>query len=153
MPENIDLIRDEISGKLKRAGYKLTPQREISIAILIENQAKLLTAEEIFMGVKSVNPAIGLATVYRTLDLLDELSILNKKQFHDGLTRYELVISSNKVQPYYLVCSSCGKVQEVKGDIFSNVSSYIQDKYQFVVKVQDVTFHGICDDCQNSERV
>lgn len=153
MPENIDLIRDEISGKLKVAGYKLTPQREITVATLIENQAKLLTAEEIFMAAKSKNPSIGLATVYRTLDLLDELSIVNKKQFHDGLTRYELFISSNKVQPYYLVCSSCGKVQEVKGDMFSNVSSYIQDKYQFIVKVQDVTFHGVCDNCQKSERV
>lgn len=153
MPENIDLIRDEISGKLREAGYKLTPQREITVATLIENQAKLLTAEEIFMAAKSKNPSIGLATVYRTLDLLDELSIVNKKQFHDGLTRYELFISSNKVQPYYLVCSSCGEVQEVKGDMFSNVSSYIHDKYQFIVKVQDVTFHGVCDNCQKSERV
>ncbi len=153
MPEKTDLIREEISDKLKKAGYKLTPQREITVATLIENQATLLTAEEIFMAVKSKNPSIGLATVYRTLDLLDELSIVNKKQFHDGLTRYDVFISSNKIQPYYLVCSNCGKMQEIKGDMFSDVSSYIQTKHQFVVKVQDVTFHGVCDSCQNSERV
>lgn len=153
MPENLDLIHEEISDKLKKSGYKLTPQREVTVATLIENQAKLLTAEEIFMAVKSKNPSIGLATVYRTLDLLDELSIVNKKQFHDGLTRYDVFISSSKVQPYYLVCSNCGKMQEIKENMFSEISSYIQTKHKFIVKVQDVTFHGICDSCQNNERV
>lgn len=153
MPENTDLIRDEISAKLKQAGYKLTPQRAVTVAILIENQAKLLTAEEIFMAVKIKNPSIGLATVYRTLDLLDELSIVKKKQFHDGLTRYDLFISSNKIQPYYLVCSNCGDMQEIKEDMFKDISSYIQKKYQFDVKVQDVTFLGICMDCQKSELI
>ena len=84
MPENANLIREEISMKLKQAGYKLTPQREVTVATLIEHQTELLTAEEIFMAVKLKNNSIGLATVYRTLDLLDELKIVNKKQFHDG---------------------------------------------------------------------
>lgn len=153
MSENLEVIREKISEKLKEAGYKLTPQRAVTVATLLENQTKLLTAEEIFMAVKIKNPAIGLATVYRTLDLLDELSIVNKKQFHDGLTRYDVFISSNKIQPYYLVCSNCGKMQEIKGDMFSDISSYVQTKYQFIVKVHDVTFHGICDICQKGERL
>lgn len=153
MADNTDLIRDEISAKLKQAGYKVTPQRETTVATLIKHQNNLLTAEEIFIAVKNMNPSIGLATVYRTLDLLDELSIVNKKQFHDGLTRYELFHASSKVQPYYLVCSKCGKMQEVKIDLYADIPNYIQDMYHFSVSVQDVTFHGICEDCQKSERV
>lgn len=153
MSENANLICEEISMKLKQAGYKLTPQREITVATLIEHQTELLTAEEIFMAVKLKNNSIGLATVYRTLDLLDELKIVNKKHFHDGLTRYDLFQSSNKVQPYYLVCSDCGSVEEIRVDIFENVSNYIKDNHQFAVSIQDITFHGRCKMCQKSERV
>lgn len=153
MVENEELLRQEISQKLKESGYKLTPQRGVTVTTLIENRGKFLTAEEIFMMVKNKNPSIGLATVYRTLDLLDELEILNKKRFHDGLTRFDLYLSLNKIQPYYLICSNCKKINEIREDLFSHLSDQIKENYRFKVTIQDVTFHGLCEDCQRKERV
>lgn len=142
------MIYDEISNKLKVSGYKLTPQREVTVKTLIELREELLTPEEVFMAVKNRNSSIGLATVYRTLDLLDELNIIKKVQFHDGLTRYDLVPPSNSSPSCFLVCTNCGTVQEIKEEIFNTYQMQVQKKYEFQIKTQDITYHGICKECQ-----
>ncbi len=58
--------------------------------MLLENEKEHLSAEEIFFLVKKKSPEIGLATVYRTLEILTELKIVDKVSFNDGLARYDL---------------------------------------------------------------
>ncbi|WP_195904786.1 Fur family transcriptional regulator, partial [Enterococcus faecium] len=76
--------------QLHEAGFKLTPQREATLLVLLENEKEHLSAEEIFFLVKKKSPEIGLATVYRTLEILTELKIVDKVSFNDGLARYDL---------------------------------------------------------------
>lgn len=147
MMESLNSIHEEISRKLKRAGYKLTPQREVTVETLIENKNELLTAEEIFIKVKHKNPSIGLATVYRTLDMLHELEIVKKIPFRDGMSRFDLVKTSNGQQPFYLLCQSCGQIEEVKENILFDKEKNIQHRYQFKITTYHLTFHGICKDC------
>lgn len=153
MVENVELIHEKISDKLKSAGYKLTPQRAATVEILLTTKKKLITAEEVFTAVVKRNPAIGLATVYRTLEILVELNIVKKVQFLDGLTRYDLILSKDQVQPFYLVCSVCKSVTEVKEEILLETQLRIEEQYRFEVRTRDLTFHGLCSKCQKKERV
>ena len=74
MKQRIERIKKQLHGQ----GYKLTPQREATLTVLLERESDHLSAEEIFLLVKDKAPEIGLATVYRTLELLSELSIVDK---------------------------------------------------------------------------
>ncbi|MGL4772676.1 MAG: Fur family transcriptional regulator, partial [Clostridium sp.] len=71
---NIDF--DKLKEELKTRGCKLTPQRRAIVDTIIDNEGKHLTTEEIYDEVKTSCPEIGLATVYRTVTLLEEMGIV-----------------------------------------------------------------------------
>ena len=71
-------IYDEIIKIIQKSPYKLTPQREKIVEILVENDEQHLSAEELYFILKEKTPDIGIATVYRTLDIFYELKILEK---------------------------------------------------------------------------
>ena len=74
-------IYEEIIKIIQKSSYKLTPQREKIVEILVENEDKHLSAEELYFILKEKTPDIGIATVYRTLDIFYELKILEKISF------------------------------------------------------------------------
>ena len=71
-------IMDILKEKLKDTGFKITPQRRAIIEILLKNDSKHLSSEEIYDLVRVNCPEIGLATVYRTMQLLDEVGAISK---------------------------------------------------------------------------
>ena len=82
--------REDFKKILKEKGLKVTRQRLVVLEVLAENEEKHLTAEEIYDKVKVENPDIGLATVYRTIQLLSELHLIDRINFDDGFVRYEI---------------------------------------------------------------
>jgi len=137
----------QIKDKLQEAGFKLTSQREVTVEVMIEKEKKHLSAEEIYMEVKNKNAGIGLATVYRTLEILTELKILNKVSFQDGLARYDLNKSNKNHQPHHLLCLNCGNIEEVQEDLLDDIEEDIKERFNFTVKDHRLTFHGICSNC------
>src|SRR5690625_2847885 len=87
---NVKQRIERIKKQLHSKGYKLTPQREATLTVLLEREEDHLSAEEVFLLVKERAPEIGLATVYRTLELLSELQVVDKINFGDGVSRYDL---------------------------------------------------------------
>ncbi|MEE0728856.1 MAG: transcriptional repressor, partial [Clostridium saudiense] len=79
---NVDI--ELLKENLKQKGYKLTPQRRAIVDIIIEKEGEHLTAEEIYDEVKKVCPDIGLATVYRTVSLLEVIGVIFKLDLNDG---------------------------------------------------------------------
>lgn len=100
MQERINRIKEQ----LHEASYKLTPQREATVTVLLENEADHLSAEDVFLKVKEKSPEIGLATVYRTLELLAELKVVDKINFGDGVARFDLRKEGAKHFHHHLVC-------------------------------------------------
>ena len=74
-------IYNDIIEIIQKSPYKLTPQREKIVEILVENSELHLSAEELYFILKEKTPDIGIATVYRTLDIFYELKILEKISF------------------------------------------------------------------------
>ena len=144
MKQRIDNIIKELQSK----GYKLSPQREATLKVLIEREEDHLSAEEVFFLVKEKAPEIGLATVYRTLELLCELKIVDKINFGDGVSRYDLRKEGIDHFHHHLVCMECGSVEEVIEDLLGDVEKIIESDWGFQVKDHRLTFHGICRQCQ-----
>lgn len=140
---------EKLKNNLKSKGYKLTPQRRAIVDIIIRKEGNHLTTEELYDSVKKECPEIGLATVYRTVQLLDELGIICKLNLDDGCSRYELVHEAENHQHHHLICTNCGKVTEVEGDLLEQLEQRIQSKYNFQIKNHSVKFYGLCSDCSN----
>lgn len=143
--KDFDILKEE----LKEKGYKLTPQRRSIVDTIIENEGKHLTAEEIYDEVKKKCPEIGLATVYRTILLLEEMKVIYKLDLNDGCSRYELAHDHETHRHHHLVCNNCGKVIEVEDDLLEDLEVEIETKYGFKILDHAVKFFGICTDCKD----
>ena len=91
-----------------------------------------MSAEEVFIEVKKLCPEIGLATVYRTILLLEEIQVLQKHNFDDGRNRYELTNRQGDHHHHHLICNRCGKVIEVEEDLLDKLESTIKENTNFI---------------------
>lgn len=144
MDINIDNIKDILKGE----GYKLTFQRRAILDIMVEKKGSHLSPEEIYDLVKVKYPEIGLATVYRTLQLFEQMNIVCKLNFDDGCNRYELNNNTGDHHHHHLICLNCGKVIEVKMDLLESLEQEIEKEGKFKIVDHNVKFFGYCSDCQ-----
>ncbi|WNF37921.1 Fur family transcriptional regulator [Bacillaceae bacterium IKA-2] len=142
---------ERIKKQLHSQSYKLTPQREATVRVLLEHEEDHLSAEDVYLLVKEKSPEIGLATVYRTLELLSELKVVDKINFGDGVSRYDLRQEGAAHFHHHLVCIECGAVDEIREDLLGDVEKVVEDRWNFQVKDHRLTFHGICSRCQESK--
>ena len=83
-------MADYLRTLLDKNGYKTTVQRKILYEVLSDNKDKHLSTEEIYDLIKNRYPNIGIATIYRTLLLFEDIGIVYKHNFDDGFSRYEI---------------------------------------------------------------
>ncbi|HHX74380.1 MAG TPA: transcriptional repressor [Firmicutes bacterium] len=131
--------------------YKMTPQRRLILQTLLENQEQHLSAEELFALLKEKDREIGLATVYRTLELMEALNIVHKLNFGDGRSRYELCQPQAEHQHHHLVCLQCGRILEVKEDLLHQLETLIEKEHGFQILDHRVSFYGYCSECRKSK--
>ena len=138
----------DLRGKLSEHGYKMTPQRKEILKIFIENKGHM-SAEDVYKILREQESEIGLATVYRALDLLSELGILVHIDFGDGCARYELNTADPTVHHHHhLICLKCKKVIEFEEDLLDELETNIADKSGFEILNHEVKFFGYCSDCR-----
>lgn len=144
---------DYLTKILEETGYKTTTQRSLVYEILTENEDKHLSPEDVYELIKDKNPKMGIATIYRTLQLFDEIGLVYKHNFDDGCSRYEILPpnSSEVHQHHHLLCKKCGKIIEVKEDLMNSLEEMIEKQYNFEILNHVVMFTGICSQCRNKE--
>ncbi|TWI57972.1 ferric iron uptake transcriptional regulator [Halalkalibacter nanhaiisediminis] len=140
---------ERIKKHLHSQSYKLTPQRESTVRVLLEHEEDHLSAEDVYLLVKEKSPEIGLATVYRTLELLAELKIVDKINFGDGVSRFDLRQEGAAHFHHHLVCIECGAVDEIQEDLLGDVEEIVERDWNFKIKDHRLTFHGICHRCHD----
>lgn len=148
----LQLSISDIKSQLQRAGFKMTPQREALVQVLIQHKTAHLSAEELFMLLKRSHPDIGLATVYRTLEILTQLTIVKKIVFEDGIAHYDLKRKETGHFHHHLLCVKCGEIEEVFEDLLFDIEKKIETDYHFNIMDHRLTFHGVCKICQFAER-
>jgi len=142
---------NRIREVLQAHHYKLTPQREATVRVILENVEDHLSAEDVYLLVKEKYPDIGLATVYRTLELLSDLQIVHKLNFGDGVSRYDFRDEDAKHHHHHLICLECGAVDEITEDWLEPIEERVERQFNFKILDHRLSFHGICWRCQTKK--
>jgi Fur family ferric uptake transcriptional regulator len=140
-------------GKIRKSGYRITSGRKAILEVLSELRGHL-SAEDVYIKVHDNYPAIGLASVYRTLQMLVNVGIVFKFDFGDGRARYELVeCPSGQNHHHHFICTSCGRIIdhsdfiEVELAFLKKVEEGLMAKYGLRITNHNLQFQGLCDRC------
>jgi Fur family ferric uptake transcriptional regulator len=127
-------------GQLK---FKKTPAR-LAISEFLAKVNTPADAEQIMEYLKSKKLNTNKVTVYRVLDFLFRNKIIDKVEFGEGKYRYEL----RKNHHHHLICTGCGKIQDVEADVVEKLENEIQKDKHFKVQSHSLEFFGLCSNCQ-----
>ena len=140
---------NELKKRLQLGQHKMTPQRKVVLEVFLDNENAHLSAEDVRGMLRDRDSDIGLATVYRALELMCDLGILQKMDFGDGCSRYELNLTEpNAHQHHHLICRGYGKVFEFSDDLMDELEDTIAEKCKFKILDHQVKFFGYCEECQ-----
>ncbi|MEA2051017.1 MAG: Fur family transcriptional regulator [Campylobacterota bacterium] len=126
---------------------KYTEQRAIILKILL-NLDDHLSAEELHEVVKEKYPNqnIGIATVYRTLNFLEEVELISSISFGKEGKKYE---SNDTTHHDHIICTSCGKIVEFFDQEIENRQEKIALENGFQITNHDMQIYGLCENCNN----
>lgn len=130
--------------RLKSCGYRITPQRQ-EILNCFDPAGRHYSAEEVHRKVRARFPNISLDTVYRTLNTLKDLGILEALNFEDGRVRYELARES--AHHHHLICLKCGQSQELDFCPLKFINSDLLRESNFKVARHSFEIYGYCSRC------
>lgn len=132
----------EISKLLRENGLKVTPQR-LAIYNMLMNTDKHPSAETIYKELVVDNPSISLATVYKTLDSFKSSGLVSELNVGDNCARYDAITKSHS----HIVCTCCGRVEDIKFDISDNISEEAAEKTDYKILYEQLIFYGLCPEC------
>lgn len=143
--------QEQFKNMLREKGLKVTNQRLLVLEVLSENRDRHMTAEDIYELVKEGYPEIGLATIYRTVQLLLDMQLVDRINLDDGCVRYEIGHQTgehSRHHHHHLICRTCGKVISFDDDLLEELESHIEEKLGFHVLDHELKFYGQCKECR-----
>ena len=129
--------------QLRARGYRVTPQRQL----VLEAVARLghATPEEVGAEVRQAARGVNISTIYRTLELLEQLGMVTHAHLGHGAPTYHLAADADHV---HLVCRSCGKVTEVSPEAVWPLVTALDAGQDFETDVGHLTVFGRCGQCR-----
>ncbi len=131
---------------LKSYGVRLTLPRKAVLQVLSEHREGL-TPEEICRLGRETHPALGLVTVYRTMDLFEKLGIIRKVHSGGNCQSY----SASDGDTHFVVCTQCGRVTEFPCCGLVPLFGHVRARTGYTVTGHILEMTGLCPDCQKSE--
>jgi len=138
----------QLIESVRQQGYRMTPQREM-ILEAIHGDDGHLTADEIYQKVRAKSPAVNLATIYRTLELLKALRLVTAIDTGEGCVYYEL---AGEQRHHHLVCKECGYTLELDCDVIEPLEKELRQRYGFQVNLDHLALFGLCPKCQKPKQ-
>jgi Fur family transcriptional regulator, ferric uptake regulator len=130
---------------LRARGYRLTPQRELVLEAVQELDHA--TPDEVLAAVRRKASGVNISTVYRTLDLLEELGLVSHTHLGHGAPAYHAAVEADHV---HLVCRGCGHVTEVETAVADGLVGELAGSHGFATDVRHLTVFGTCRECGSS---
>jgi len=130
--------------RLRAAGVRVTPQRQLVLDILAGADAHL-DANDIYERGRRHDQSLSLSTVYRTLGVLKEIGLVRELHLDCEQHHYEL---AGKDEHSHLVCQACGRVIEVDSSAFVRAAQAVGQMHGFEVTDAQVELTGYCDQCR-----
>ncbi len=132
----------------KTVNYRNSQQRDRILELLRSKRARIHpTAEWVYHQLKPQNPSLSLGTVYRNLNVLVELGVLERLYGESGVDRYEI----DRTPHYHLICERCGGVEDVAMESDPGLIEKLQPLTRFKIKRHRIEFYGLCNECQKND--
>ena len=122
-----------------------TEQRKLILKYLVKSNDTYLKAEDILKYMKKNNESIGLSTIYRFLNLLEEQGKLRTDIINH--TKYFQYILDNCREHFHLKCTSCGRLIHVECNYLEQVSEHVLAHHSFTIDHTKTVLYGLCADC------
>ena len=143
------MVGKDITAELRKRGFKLTPQRKAIITMLC-SCCEHLTPADIHARLHNKYPNIGLVTVYRTLELLQESGLLCEVHIGDSCRSY-LKRQRPGEHHHHLVCRNCGRVADFTDCELDRLKQRLEQQTGFRISRHLLEFMGLCPQCQINE--
>lgn len=139
----------ELQAALKERGLRMTPQRQL-ILDAVGSLRGHISADVVHQRVVERFPNVNISTVYRTLELLQELGLVTHTHFDDGVAQYHL---ADEGTHQHLVCRRCGNERELDLAILQPLAERLRNEYGFAADLAHFALVGLCSDCAAREPV
>ena len=133
---------------LRLHGYRITPQRQLVLDAI--NSLGHATPEELCSEVQKTAPAVNLSTIYRTLEVLEQVGLVTHAHIGHGAPTYHSVDDEAHI---HLVCDICGTVQSVEADVAQSFVQVLREQAGFETDVAHVSVHGQCGKCLDRQKL
>ncbi len=135
----------EILDMLRERGGRITTPRRAIISALLKSGGHI-TADELTSQIQADYPDVHLSTIYRCLETLEELAVVDHIHLGHGRAIYHLADEAHQ----HLMCEVCGAVIEVPDALFASLGKRLQADYGFAIRPRHFALLGRCADCQAS---
>jgi Fur family transcriptional regulator, ferric uptake regulator len=133
---------------LERDGYRLSSPRSAVVEALAALGCSV-TAKEIADALRAREEDVGVASIYRTLELLDRLGLARRVDAGEGVARYEPIDPSGQ-HHHHLVCDSCGDVTAFEDRDLERAIERLSGRMDYAIGAHDVTLRGECPTCRSN---
>ncbi len=144
MPLKNELLQ-AVQVKLRRYGYRLTRPRVCILEYLVRAGGHP-GIREIHAAAGAEHPNMGMATVYRTVDLLVRVGVLRPLVLNGGPVRYEIRRPGD--HHHHLVCTGCGQVMEFGSCNFQHIAAEVESVTRFRIREHTLEAYGLCPRCR-----
>jgi Fur family peroxide stress response transcriptional regulator len=127
---------------LRSKGYKATPQR-IAICRIALNSRAHPSAQQVYHAVKKTHPTLSLATVYKTLEVLRDLDLVQEINFPKGQARFDCYMKPH----INLICLKCGAITDLDDMTVEDITRKVAAATKFKPTGQRMDVYGICQKC------
>lgn len=139
-------MTEELAARLREQGYRLTPQRQLVLRA-VETLGHA-TPDEVLAEVHAQSSAVNVSTVYRTLEVLEELGLVRHAHLSDRAPTYHSVTDH---EHFHLVCRNCHKVVSVDPEVVAPLAGQLEREQGFVIDIGHLAVFGRCTDCKEPD--
>jgi len=130
---------------LQDAGYRKGGARKAVVETLAHHDCAV-TALELDEELRGRSAAVGRASVYRTLDQLEELGLVQRLEVFRGVASYELISPSGH-HHHHAICRGCGRMEAFEDPKLEQAIARVSEQVDFEVSEHDVILRGLCERC------
>jgi Fur family transcriptional regulator, ferric uptake regulator len=145
---SLEHFRGILQDHMVKKGLRSTDQRRLIVETFFA-APNHVSIEELLADVRSKDPRVGYATVYRTLKLLAECGVAFERRFGDGLTRYELADDASHHD--HLICVDCGSITEFEEPRIEEIQEEVAARAGFILRSHKHEMYGVCPACQKKQ--
>ncbi len=144
----MNLERETLNSELSRQGYKLTRQRKAVVEVVTQAHARL-SAADVFAKAQRLCPDLGLTTVYRTLEILEQMGVIRRVHLDDGCEGFAPAAAAHG---HHLICSSCQATIEFEECNLNSLLKHVAAQTGFTIEQHWLELVGLCPRCQKKAR-